>query len=162
MSVGTFRERKNGLIELRFYFGDQRISVYGESKEECVKRKEMKIAELTEDRFRREYGKIRGPAFAETVLREHPENTVFLCALRYCEELRKRRRIHESGYESMVKTARFIGRSSIGFEPIENLDDEMIERFRASSSGYSVYVVRRAVYLLNNIMEGSKEDGNEE
>ena len=163
MSVGTFRERKNGLIELRFYYGDKRFSVYGQSKEECMENRYLKIAKLTEDRFRQEYGKIRGPAFAETVLRDHPENTVFLCALRYCEEKRKRKQLHKNGYESMVKSARFIGKSCIGNEQIEDLNEEMIERFRASVSGYSVYMVRRAVYLLQNIMkEGSDENGSKE
>ena len=162
MSDGTFRERKNGLIEFRFYYGDKRFSVYGRTREECMENKEMKIAKLTEERFRQEYGKIRGPAFAETVLRDHPENTVFLCALRYCEEKRKRKQLHKNGYASMVKSARFIGKSCIGNEQIEDLNEEMIERFRASVSGYSVYMVRRAVYLLQNIMKGSDENGNEE
>ena len=160
MSVGTFRERKNGLLEFRFYFGDKRVSVYGKSREECMKRKEMKIAELNEERFRQEFGAYRGPTFAESVLRDHPENTVFLCALRYCEKLRKCKRVHENGYGSMVRSARFIGRSCIGFEPIEDLDDEMIERFKASVAVYSVYMVRRAVYLLQNIKEGTDENGS--
>ena len=155
MSGGSFRVRKNGLIELRFRYNNESISVYGRTKQECIEREIKKIWELSGNRPLWEVGN-RTVLSVVLFLQEHREKTVYVYCLRYCENARQKNRARETGYVSLVKVARFIGRSCIGNEPVRCLNEKMIERFIASASDYSEYVVRRAVCLLKKIMKGKK------
>ncbi len=155
MPCGSFRVRKNGLIELRFRYKDETISVYGRSKKECIERKIMKIWELSGEHVPWGNGN-KTVVDVVLYLQEHTENTVYVCCLRYCENARQKKQASENSYVSLVASARFIGHNWIGYEQISDLTDEMIEDFRESVSGYSRYTVGRAVCLLKKIMRGAK------
>ena len=133
MSADSFRTRKNGLMELRFRFGNKRVSVYGKTMEDCLARKTEKIIELSQS---------------------GSQITVFDSCLLYCEKLFREKKVNEEGYKSLMKTARFIGRSEIGQVSVSDLNDRRIEQFRADVSNYAGYTVRKAIYMLNNIMKG--------
>ena len=135
MSGQNMRIRKNGLYELRFFVNNKRVSVYGRTPEECQRKKTLKMAESQPS--------------AATVLQN--ENTIYFACLQFCDVAMKSGTVHEEGYKSLVKTARFIGRSIIGSADIENLDDHLIEVFRSSVTNYAENTVKKAIYMLINI-----------
>ena len=137
MSGQALRTRKNGTLELRFRFNGKTVSVYGKTQEECMNNKRMKLLEL--------YGSAAQPA---------NEETVFCSCLRYCEKALNSGTVHKERYKSLLRTARFIGRSRFGPIPIDELDDGMIGLFRTESSGYSDHTVQKAIYMLIKIRGG--------
>ena len=134
MSGQNIRIRKNGLTELRFCHQGKRYSVYGRTLEECQQKKALKMTELQ-----------------SSAAALQNENTIYFACLQFCDAAMKCGTVHEEGYKSLVKTARFIGRSVIANTDIKNLDDQLIEVFRSSVNQYAENTVKKAIYMLINI-----------
>ncbi len=137
MSKDSFRKRKNGLIELRFRYNSKTYSVYGRTEEECLAKKEQKRSDLQK---------------MDSHIKEN--STVYSACLRFCDNAVCDGTVHEEGYRSLIRTARFIGRKNIGSLHVEELNDAEIERFRAEIANYSIYTIKKAVNMLKNIKKG--------
>ena len=130
----NIRIRRNGLYELRFFVNKKRVSVYGRTPEECQQKKALKVAELQSAAEVPEYN-----------------NSIYQVCLRFCDASLQGGTVHEEGYKSLVKTARFIGRSVIANNGIETLDDYLIEVFRSSVNKYSENTIKKAINMLKKI-----------
>lgn len=137
MPVQGLRRRKNGLFELRFQLNNKTVSVYGKTPEECIQKRAVRI--LNSQRG----GDVQSVSY----------KTVFSECMRYCEEVFRQGNVHEEGFSSLKKTARFIGRSPIGNVDVDALNDEMICCFKTSVEGYAQTTINKAVYLLKRIMK---------
>lgn len=131
----SLRIRKNGTVELRFRFNNRTVSVYGKTQEECQQKKAVKIASLLQ---------------AEP---QNDKNSIRNVCLRYCERALSTGNVHEEGYRSLQKTARFIGRSVIGNVKVEDLNEELFQLFKESTSAYAETTVKKALYMLKNIQK---------
>ncbi len=142
MSDQSLRARKNGLLELRFQFHNKTVSVYGRTPEECLKKRDKKIEEMN-----------------QIAVQTKNTESVYQTCLRLCSNALQYGNIHKEGHKSMMRTARFIGRGSIGSLPTEDLDAGKIEQFTAESAGYSEYTIKKAIHMLNKIREEVKKSG---
>ena len=138
MADQSLRTRKNGTLELRFRFNNRTVSVYGKTQEECMYKKRLKLLDL--------YGSEAVPGCGKSVAE------YCLC---FCEQALENGSIHEEGYKSLLRTARFIGRSRIGVIPIDELDDGMIDLFKLEAAFYSEHTIKKALHMLMNIRKGN-------
>ena len=134
MTQQGIRTRKNGTYELRFRINGKTVSVYGKTQEDCLRKK---------DQLKLKQHLSQAPS--------GNNNTIYNACLRLCENRLKAGTVHEEGYRSLVKTARFIGRSVIGGADVEHLNDDMIRLFCASVAEYAEITVKKAVNMLNHL-----------
>ena len=134
MTQQGIRTRKNGTYELRFRINGKTVSVYGKTQEDCLRKK---------DQLKLKQHLSQAPS--------GNNNTIYNACLRLCDNRLKTGTVHEEGYRSLVKTARFIGRSVIGGLDVEHLNDDMIRLFCASVAEYAESTVNKAVNMLNNL-----------
>ena len=132
-------KRQNGTFELRFRLDGKTVSVYGKTPEECREKRDLKLTEY---------------CYAQT--QSENKNTVLGACLQFCEDVLRSGSVHEEGYRTLMKTARFIGRSVIGGIGADQLNDDMIGLFKASVAAYADNTVKRAVYMLQRIKKEAR------